>query len=456
MARKSIQKKLILFLILLMFAAVVSASQKLSILIPSSLNMESLLFILFGMVLVGIAFNHKNAFYFSVFGALTILLFKEWINPDFNLLHHIFGDNSIAEQLLSKEARQGEWPILINLFGLLLGFAILAKYFEDSGVPDLIPRYLPSGWLGPFVLLVFIFVMSTFLDNIAAALVGGTLALVVFRRNVHIGYIAAIVAASNAGGAGSVVGDTTTTMMWIDGVNAFDVLHAFIASIIALLIFGWFASHQQQKLYPLVKADGKTKYRIKWVNMLAVITILIGAILSNIFYDMPALGVWIAILISAFYAKVPWSELKHNMRGTIFLLGLIFSASMMPVNELPTASWSTAFVLGIVSAFFDNIPLTKICLDQGHYDWGLLAYAVGFGGSMMWFGSSAGVAITNRFHQARDVKLWLKNGWHVIIAYVVGFFFLLFVLGWRPADNKKHKVENCPVIDCPFKNSMEK
>ncbi len=40
-----------------------------------------------------------------------------------------------------------------------------------------------------------------------------------FRAKVHIGYLAAIVAASNAGGAWSVVGDTTTTMMWIDGVS---------------------------------------------------------------------------------------------------------------------------------------------------------------------------------------------------------------------------------------------
>ena len=40
---------------------------------------------------------------------------------------------------------------------------------------------------------------------------------------------------------------------------------------------------------------------------------------------------------------------------------------------------------------FDNIPLTKLALEQGGYDWGMLAYAVGFGGSMIWFGSSAGV-----------------------------------------------------------------
>jgi len=95
---------------------------------------------------------------------------------------------------------------------------------------------------------------------------------------------------------------------------------------------------------------------------------------------------------------------------------------MMPVEELPDASWITAFALGALSAVFDNIPLTKLCLEQGHYDWGMLAYSVGFGGSMIWFGSSAGVAITNKFPEARNVVLWVKKGWHVAAAYVLGFF----------------------------------
>ena len=83
-----------------------------------------------------------------------------------------------------------------------------------------------------------IFVLSSFLDNIAAALIGGTIAGAVFRRKLHIGYLAAIVAASNAGGSGSVVGDTTTTMMWIDGVHPLQVIEAYVAAGTAMLIFG--------------------------------------------------------------------------------------------------------------------------------------------------------------------------------------------------------------------------
>ena len=104
----------------------------------------------------------------------------------------------------------------------------------------------------------------------------------------------------------------------------------------------------------------------------------------------------------------------------------------MPVEELPPASWHSAFGLGFVSAVFDNIPLTKLAIEQGGYDWGFLAYAVGFGGSMVWFGSSAGVALCNNFPKGKSVYAWVRYGWHVAVGYVIGFFVFLGALGWHP------------------------
>jgi Na+/H+ antiporter NhaD/arsenite permease-like protein len=436
-----------LFLMLLIFAVPAVASAA-SGKVPS-IGPVRLEFIIFGLILLGVALFHKQTFWVAVIGLTILLTFKLIFDPGFHLLQHIFGETPIGEQLMDKGLRQGEWGIILNLLGLLLGFAILSKIFEESGVPDVLPKFLPDDWKGPFILLIFVFILSSFLDNIAAALIGGAIALVVFKKRVHIGYIAAIVAASNAGGSGSVVGDTTTTMMWIDGVSAFNVLHGFIAAGTALFFFAWFASHQQDK-YQRIQKDASTDVKIDWVKIFNVSLILAGAIISNILYDMPALGVWIAIIIGSFLRPVPWKEVPGAIKGTIFLLSLVFCASMMPVEELPDASWITALALGFLSAVFDNIPLTKLCLDQGHYDWGMLAYSVGFGGSMIWFGSSAGVAITNKFPEARNVFLWLKSGWHVAVAYVIGFFVLYLTMGWEPADNNEHKIENCPVPGCPM------
>ncbi len=92
----------------------------------------------------------------------------------------------------------------------------------------------------------------------------------------------------------------------------------------------------------------------------------------------------------------------------------------------------TALGLGFVSSIFDNIPLTALALKQGGYDWGFLAYAVGFGGSMIWFGSSAGVALSNMYPEARSVGQWLKHGWMIAMAYVIGFIMMLMILGWHP------------------------
>jgi Na+/H+ antiporter NhaD/arsenite permease-like protein len=115
-------------------------------------------------------------------------------------------------------------------------------------------------------------VLSSFLDNIAGAIIGGTVARHVFRGKVHIAYLAAIVAASNAGGAGSVVGDTTTTMMWVSGVSALSVLEAYVAAIAAFLIFAVPASFQQHRHSPLI-SRARRGLTIDWVRVFIVAVI---------------------------------------------------------------------------------------------------------------------------------------------------------------------------------------
>jgi Na+/H+ antiporter NhaD/arsenite permease-like protein len=389
-------------------------------------------FILFGATLIGVAIFHHHTLRVGLTGLAVVTLYKLAFTG-FRDGHGIAG---LAQHI------QHEWVILTNLLCLLLGFALLSKHFEDSDVPKVLPRFLPDDWKGGFVLLAMIFVLSSFLDNIAAALIGGTVAAAVFRKKVHIGYLAAIVAAANAGGSGSVVGDTTTTMMWIAGISPLAVLEAFIAAVVALVIFGIPASIQQQRYSPIVR-DMNAQITVDWTRVGIVAFILIAAIATNVTVNLkfneaadrfPFIGVAvvIAIGVTAGLRKPEWSLLPEAFKGTIFLLSLVTIASMMPVEKLPAASWETAFGLGFVSAVFDNIPLTALAIKQGGYDWGHLAYAVGFGGSMIWFGSSAGVALSNMYPEAKSVGSWLRHGWHIAIAYVIGYAALYFTLGWHP------------------------
>ena len=143
-------------------------------------------------------------------------------------------------------------------------------------------------------------------------------------------------------------------------------------------------------------------------------------------------------------------KVELNIKTKIFdfteksVEGKLQSFRLMPVEKLPTASWQSAFGLGFISAVFDNIPLTALALKQGGYDWGFLAYAVGFGGSMLWFGSSAGVAVANLFPEAKSVGQWLRYGWMIPVGYVAGFFVMLAVLGWQPHERHKEGVPPMP------------
>ncbi len=390
-------------------------------------------FVLFAVTLAGVALFHHHTLRVAVSGLTVIAIYKVLFAP--------FREGAGVAGLGAHLAH--EWVVIANLGLLLTGFALLARQFEESGVPEALPKVLPTGWMGGFALLALTFVLSSFLDNIAAALIGATVAKIVFPE-VHIGYLAAIVAASNAGGSGSVVGDTTTTMMWIDGVSPLDVTHAYVAAVPALGICGLIAARQQHAHSPMRPAAA-AGHPIDWGRIGVVAILLVAALAANIGVNatapdlanqFPVLGValWAAILATSAYRKPDWAVLPSAVTGAVFLLSLVIAASMMPVERLPPASWQTAFGLGFVSAVFDNIPLTALALRQGGYDWGVLAYAVGYGGSMVWFGSSAGVAVTNVFPQAKSVAQWLRHGWHVALAYVIGFAVLMLLAGWHPHE----------------------
>ena len=381
-------------------------------------------FVLFVLVLLGIGMFHHHTLLVALTGAAAITLYTALWCPGFEW----------------DPATPGLWPhlcheaehTLLNLGGLLLGFTLLADLFERSGAADNLARFLPKAQApAAFALLAMVWVMSSFLDNIAAAMIGGVMATRLFRHNVSVGYLAAIVAAGNAGGAWSVLGDTTTTMMWIEGVSPGMVLHAILASAVALVVFGIPAARAQVRIQPVVH-DTAARMPLDTLRLLNVLLVLVGAVVTNITLDKPFVGVWVMLLVGSLWRAPHWRHLGSAVKGASFLLALVWCASLMPVSALPEASWLTTFILGFVSSVFDNIPLTKLAIEQGGYDWGLLSFAVGFGGSMLWFGSSAGVAIAATHPRIRHTGRYLVEGWPIAVAYVAGYLALYAVWGWHP------------------------
>src|SRR6478672_10236234 len=264
-------------------------------------------FILFALTLLGVALFHHHTLQVALLGLAAVTVYK--------LAFTGFKEGDGLSGLVTHMAHEA--VILSNLFLLLMGFALLSRHFEKSRVPEEMPRFLPDDWKGAFVLLVIVAVISSFLDNIAAALIGGTMAQQVFKGKVHIGYLAAIVAASNAGGSGSVVGDTTTTMMWIDGISPLSVLEAFVAASVALVVCGIPAAIQQHRYSPIVK-DAPAGLRIEWARVFIVALILVAAIVSNVVANLrypelldtlPVIGlaVWAAILVAVPLRQPDWA-----------------------------------------------------------------------------------------------------------------------------------------------------
>ncbi len=91
-------------------------------------------FILFALTLLGVALFHHHTLRVAVVGMLTIAAYK----LAFSGFRGVPGIDGLL-QLLGHE-----WVTLANLFGLLLGFALLSKHFEESRLPALLPRYLPD------------------------------------------------------------------------------------------------------------------------------------------------------------------------------------------------------------------------------------------------------------------------------------------------------------------------
>src|SRR4051812_10454440 len=108
-------------------------------------------FILFALILAGIAFLQNHTFRVAVTGLVLVAIYK--------IAFTGFNEGPGIAGFVGLLAR--EWVTIANLFGLLMGFALLSKHFEDSNVPIELPKILPDDWKGGFMLLVMIFVLSS-------------------------------------------------------------------------------------------------------------------------------------------------------------------------------------------------------------------------------------------------------------------------------------------------------
>jgi len=297
---------------------------------------------------------------------------------------------------------------------------------------------------------ILAFWISPVADNLTTALILSTVLLTIDKNKPEFLVPGAIniVVAANAGGAWSPFGDITTLMAWTAGKGEFkDFLMLFPASLIGWLVTAFLLSLFVPKGEPHFDVYTTPKVSIKKggkvVIFLGILTITI-AVLGHIFFHFPAMwgmmfGLSLLQLYS-FYHKIKHKEHFNvfvNMAkvendtllfffgilsavGALYFLGWLFYITKL--YEHIGSTWANVGV-GFISAIIDNVPVMAAILKanppMGIDQWMLVTLTAGIGGSLISFGSAAGVGVMGRMKGIYTFGSHMKFAWTVLAGYIV-------------------------------------
>lgn len=322
-------------------------------------------------------------------------------------------------------------------------------------------NYRKLFWLTGFLA----FFISPIADNLTTALILSTVLITIERDNKHFLVPGAIniVVAANAGGAWSPFGDITTLMAWTAGKGHFvDFLFLFPAAIGGYLVTAFILSRFVPKTHPdfdpAKEKEPELMHGAMNVVYLGLFTI-VAAVVSHQVFHMPAMwGMMFGLATLKLYSH--WLKKKHNSRldifesmskienntllffygilaavGALYFLGWLDLAAMVYHPDILGATWSNIGV-GFLSAIVDNVPVMSAILkaspDMGVDQWMLVTMTAGVGGSLISFGSAAGVGVMGKLPGIYTFGAHMKYAWTILIGYVVSigiWYFQFEILG---------------------------
>ena len=294
------------------------------------------------------------------------------------------------------------------------------------------------------------FFISPFADNLTTALILSTVLYTIDRKKVNFlvpGGINIVVAA-NAGGAWSPFGDITTLMAWTAGKGEFvDFLYLFLPSITGWILTAWLLSRFVPKGEPHFDATlpkEELKPGAKVVIFLGVFTI-ITAVLGHQLFHIPAMwGMMFGLALLKIYSYFHKRRVKGdrldiyvNMKlvendTLLFFFGILsavgalhFLGYLEYIVKLYDTIGATAGNIGVgfISAIVDNVPVMSAILkadpNMGIDQWMLVTLTAGIGGSLISFGSAAGVGVMGRLRGIYTFNSHMKYAWTVLAGYIL-------------------------------------
>jgi Na+/H+ antiporter NhaD/arsenite permease-like protein len=306
------------------------------------------------------------------------------------------------------------------------------------------------------------FFISPIADNLTTALILSTVLITIDAKNKEFLVPSAIniVVAANAGGAWSPFGDITTLMVWVDGQGDFvDFLYLFPASVLGWAVTAFLLSRFVPNDTPPFHSDEKEEKIApggKMIMFLFAVTIA-SAVLSHQVLHLPAMwGMMFGLAILKLYIYRMSREVRYDSEGVecpevnvfsfiakiendtlLFFFGIL--AAVGGLHFLGFLEYFTALYsqfgpttvnigVGFLSAIVDNVPVMSAVLksspDMGpdfeaHAQWMLVTLTAGVGGSLISFGSAAGVGVMGKLHGIYTFASHMKLAWTVLVGYIV-------------------------------------
>ncbi len=344
---------------------------------------------------------------------------------------------------------------IAGLWLFLLAAMTFVVYLNKKGlIESLIYRFLPSEVkersLLAFIAL-FAFLFSSLADNITATLISMALILSLNMPNAKsIRFAAVTVFAVNSGGVWMITGDVTTLMIFLNGkASIVDLLLLAIPSLCAVLVLTLLMGFSLKETIQIPRKVDTHEPIDVVIACIFAMTIL-STIVFNIFFDIPPVlsflfGLSLMFLFArAFGEDTQNSPILNYIRQIefdtlLFFLGiLLLVGALKEINALSSfivvyellPTWLANYVMGLLSAVIDNVPLTAALLKSNVVmntdQWLSLTYAVGVGGSLLIIGSAAGIVAMSKIKGLTFI-IYLKFFFALLLAYTIGFAGVMFL-----------------------------
>jgi Na+/H+ antiporter NhaD/arsenite permease-like protein len=296
------------------------------------------------------------------------------------------------------------------------------------------------------------FFISPIADNLTTALILSTVLITIERENRAFLVPGAIniVVAANAGGAWSPFGDITTLMAWTAGKGVFsDFLFLFPASAGGYIVTAYLLSRFVPQTHPDFDAS-KEKLPVLMDGAMNVVYLglftIAAAVISHQVLQMPAMwGMMFGLAVLKLYSH--WLKKRYNSKlnifesmskvenntllfffgilaavGALYFVGWLAIAVIVYDPAILGATWANIGV-GLISAIIDNVPVMSAILKanptMGVDQWMLVTMTAGIGGSLISFGSAAGVGVMGKLHGIYTFGSHMKFSWTILVGYIV-------------------------------------